>query len=280
VTVASDVDASSAPILTVEDLSIGVASGPPIVQQLSLSIRAGEVLGVVGESGSGKTLTAYAIAGLLPAPLTQQGGRICLEGRSLAALTASERRSLAGARIGMVFQDPLSSFNPVRTIGSMLIESAVRHRGLSRSSARDVAIAALAAVRLPDAERLVDAYPHQLSGGQRQRAMLALARLNAPVLLIADEPTTALDPTVQLQILALLKASAAASALLLITHDLAVAGAMCDRILVMHRGQCVEQGEARRILEAPQHQYTQRLLAAVQSLAGSDSASSRTVSAA
>ena len=179
-----------------------------------------------------------------------------------------------------MFQDPLSSFNPVRTVGSMLIESAMRHRGLSRVAARQEAVAALAAVRLPQAGDLIDAYPHELSGGQRQRAMIALARLNGPALLIADEPTTALDSTVQLQILALLKASVVTSALLLITHDLSVAAAMCERILVMQRGQCVEQGTTQQILEAPQHAYTQRLLAAVQSLAATDAGSVRAVSSA
>jgi ABC-type glutathione transport system ATPase component len=264
------VAASAAPLLAVEDLSIGAPSALPLVQDLSFSIRAGEVLGVVGESGSGKTLTAYAIAGLLPSGLAMQKGRIALDGRSFSTLTSNERRSLAGARIGMVFQDPLSSFNPVRTIGSMLIESGMRHRKLSTTDARAEAIAALNAVRLPDASTLIDAYPHQLSGGQRQRAMIALAGFNGPALLIADEPTTALDPTVQLQILALLKARVASSALMLITHDLSVAAAMCDRIVVMHRGRCVEAGPTQRILEAPEHPYTQRLLAAVQALAGNN----------
>jgi len=264
------VSAPVPPVLAVESLSIGGSSAPPIVQELSFEIRDGEVLGIVGESGSGKTLTAYAIAGLLPMGLAMTKGRIRLQGRALETLTPTERRSLAGSRIGVVFQDPLSSFNPVRTIGSMLVESGVRHRRLSEASARKEAIAALTAVRLADAGSLIDAYPHQLSGGQRQRAMLALACFNGPALLIADEPTTALDPTVQLQILALLKARVASSAMMLITHDLSVAAAMCDRILVMQRGQCVEQGTTRDILENPQHPYTQSLLAAVQSLAGND----------
>jgi ABC-type glutathione transport system ATPase component len=256
----------STPVLRVEDLSIGSSPAQTIVQSLSLTVGRGEVLGIVGESGSGKTLTAYAVAGLLPSGLQMLGGHIRLEDRSLETLPADERRSLAGGRIGMIFQDPLSSFNPVRTVGSMLIESGMRHRALSRAAARREAIAALADVRLPDADSVIDAYPHQLSGGQRQRAMIALARFNGPAVLIADEPTTALDPTVQLQILALLKSSIATSALVLITHDLSVAAAMCDRILVMHRGRCVEEGTAQQILTAPQHAYTQRLLAAVQSL--------------
>lgn len=261
-------ESSRAPILSVDGLTIGTAA-QTIVRGLTFSVRAGEVLGIVGESGSGKTLTAYAIAGLLPPGVSVRRGDIRLDGRSVGELTDAERRALAGRRIGMVFQDLLSSFNPVRTIGSILIEAATRHRNLSPSDARRRAIDALAAMRLPEPQSMVDAYPHQLSGGQRQRAMIALARLNDPVLLIADEPTTALDPTVQLQILALLHASVAASALVLITHDLNVAAAMCDRLLVMHRGECIEQGQAREIMERPQHAYTRQLITAVRSLASS-----------
>src|SRR5262245_52677009 len=175
----------AAPLLTVDDLAIGGALTGLLVDGLSLQLRAGEVLGIVGESGSGKTLTAFAIAGLLPPGLSMLRGRIDLEGRSLEALPAVERRKLAGNRIGIVFQDPLSSFNPVRTVGSLIIDSAMRHQGLSRDAARDEPLGALRAVRLPDPAVAIDAYPHQLSGGQRQRAMIALARLNRPALLIA-----------------------------------------------------------------------------------------------
>jgi ABC-type glutathione transport system ATPase component len=256
---------AAAPILSVERLSIGPAGSAAIVQGVSFAVNGGEVLGIVGESGSGKSLTAYAIAGLLPDNLRVLGGHIALEGRSLETLAPGERRALAGSRIGMVFQDPLSSFNPVRTIGSILMESAMRHRGLSSAAARRDAVAALADVRLPLPQVVVDAYPHQLSGGQRQRAMIALARLNSPALLIADEPTTALDATVQLQILALLKRSVGEGAMVIITHDLGVAAALCDHIVVMHRGQCVESGQAAQILQSPRHAYTQRLLAAAKS---------------
>jgi ABC-type glutathione transport system ATPase component len=259
----------AAPILSVERLSIGPAESAAIVQGVSFAVNRGEVLGIVGESGSGKSLTAYAIAGLLPDNLRVLGGHIALEGRALETLGPSERRALAGSRIGMVFQDPLSSFNPVRTIGSILMESAMRHRGMSSAAARRDAVAALADVRLPSPEVVINAYPHQLSGGQRQRAMIALARLNSPALLIADEPTTALDATVQLQILALLKRSVGQGAMVIITHDLGVAAAMCDRIVVMHRGQCVEAGQAAQILQSPRHAYTRRLLAAAQSLTSS-----------
>ena len=253
------------PILGVQGLTIGLA-GDPIVKDLTFALDAGETLGIVGESGSGKTMTAYAIAGLLPPELRVRAGEISLEGRSLLALAQSERRALAGGRIGVVLQDRLSAFNPVRTIGSILVESAIRHRTVSSAEARAIAIHALASVRLPEPEKLVDAYPHQLSGGQLQRVMIALARLNDPILLIADEPTTALDPTVQLQVLALLKANAARRAMLLITHDLSVAAAMCDRLLVMYRGECIEQGRMRDIVERPQQPYTRQLLSATRAL--------------
>ena len=261
---ASDRGASEA-VLRVEALTI-LSSAHTIVRDLSFTLHAGERLGIVGESGSGKTMTAYAIAGLLPPDIRVSAGVIELQGRSLLDCVKSDRRAMAGKRIGMVLQDRRSSFNPVRTIGSMLIESAMRHRGLSRAAARPVAIEALLSVHLRDAHALVDAYPHQLSGGQLQRAMIALARLNDPVLLIADEPTTALDPLVQLQVLALLDAMSANRALLLITHDLHVAATLCDRLLVMHRGECIEQGPTHRVMDRPQHEYTQQWLAAARSL--------------
>lgn len=257
--------ANAGPVLEVRGLSVSAGSGQRAtrpVHDLSFTVAAGEVLGIVGESGSGKSMTACAIGGLLPAGVYITDGRIELEGRPVQALSAAERRALDGSRIGMVFQDPLSSFNPVRTIGSILIESAKRHQGLSAAQARRRVVAALADVRLPRPDLLVDAYPHQLSGGQRQRAMIALALLNGPSLVIADEPTTALDATVQLQILALLKRGAGSRALLLITHDLAVASAVCDRILVMQRGRRVEEGRTTDLLDAPAHEYTRELLAA------------------
>jgi ABC-type glutathione transport system ATPase component len=253
------------PVLEVDSLSVRAGSGKRAtmpVQDLSFTIAAGQVLGIVGESGSGKSMTAYAIGNLLPEGVAVSAGRIVLEGRPVHSLSPAERRALDGNRIGTVFQDPLSSFNPVRTVGSILVESAMRHQRLPASAARGKVIEALAGVRLPRPDLLVDAYPHQLSGGQRQRAMIALSLLNEPALVVADEPTTALDATVQLRILALLKRSAGSRALLLITHDLAVASTVCDRILVMQRGRCVEQGPTADILDAPVHSYTRELLAA------------------
>ena len=257
--------ALTGPVLAVRGLSVSAGTGQrtaPLVQDLSFTVAAGEVLGIVGQSGSGKSMTAYAIGGLLPTGTHISAGQIELEGRQIDTLSVAERRAVDGSRIGMVFQDPLSSFNPVRTIGSILIESAMRHQRLPTAKARSQVIEALANVRLPRPDLLVDAYPHQLSGGQRQRAMIALALLNGPSLLIADEPTTALDATVQLQILALLKRGAGSRALLLITHDLAVASAVCDRILVMQRGRRVEEGRTTDILDAPVHAYTRELLEA------------------
>ena len=253
------------PVLEVRGLTVDAGSGrraSRLVQELSFTVAAGEVLGIVGESGSGKSMTAFAIGGLLPADVRVSAGVIELEGRPIQDLKPADRRALDGSRIGMVFQDPLSSFNPVRTVGSILVESAMRHRRLPAAEARRRVIAALADVRLPRPDLLVDAYPHQLSGGQRQRAMIALALLNDPSLVVADEPTTALDATVQLQVLALLKRGAGSRALLLITHDLAVASTVCDRILVMQRGRRVEEGRAAEILDAPVHDYTRELLAA------------------
>jgi ABC-type dipeptide/oligopeptide/nickel transport system ATPase component len=251
------------PVLSVVDVAVEAMdrSGPrPLVRGLTLSIAPGEILGVVGESGSGKTVSAFAIAGLLPAALRIAAGEVRLEGRRIDNLSEPELRQIRGGRIGVVFQDPLSSFNPVRTIGSLLVESIRRHQGLTSRAARALAIERLREMRLPGENGSVDAYPHTLSGGQRQRAMIALALVNRPALLIADEPTTALDPTIQLQILALLKREAQGRACMLITHDLAVAAAVCDRIAVMYQGQVVEQGPTAALLGDPRHAFTKRLL--------------------
>ena len=255
-------------VLDIRDLSIEVSekSGPrALVHGLNLSIAKGEILGVVGESGSGKTLSAFAIAGLLPPRVSVAGGEIHLAGRRVDTLSDTDRRPTRGRDVGVVFQDPLSSFNPVRTIGSMLIESVQRHQGAAESVARTRAIEALRQMRLPGENASVDCYPHMLSGGQRQRAMIALALINRPALLIADEPTTALDPTIQLQILALLKREAADRACLLITHDLSVAAAICHRIAVMKDGRLLEEGPTERLLSAPEHPFTQELLASAPS---------------
>jgi ABC-type glutathione transport system ATPase component len=255
-------------MLTVRDLRIG-AGDRPLVHGVSLSVGEGEVLGIVGESGSGKTMTAFALAGLLPVGVTVTGGSAKLRDLELFALVPAERRRIAGDRIGVVFQDPLSSFNPVHRVGAALIESAMRHQNLGRPAARDLAIRALAEVRLPEPELLADAYPHQLSGGQRQRVMIALAGINNPDLLIADEPTTALDATVQRSVLALLQRQAKGRATLLITHDLGVAASLCDHILVLREGAIVEQGPSAALLADPQADYTRALISARRQLSRS-----------
>lgn len=249
--------------LTVSNLRIArVHDDMALVHDLSFSVAPGEVLAIVGESGSGKTLSVFAIAGLLPPALHITAGRISVAGEDVLALDAPTRRARAGSRIGMVFQDPLSAFNPVRRIGTALIESAMRHQGLSQAEARTLATTQLARMQLPAPERMLDAWPHQLSGGQRQRVMIALALLNDPALLIADEPTTALDPTVQRAILRLLKQQAPSRATILITHDLGVAASLATHIMVMRDGRCLESGPTAALLAAPAHEYTRQLIAA------------------
>jgi ABC-type dipeptide/oligopeptide/nickel transport system ATPase component len=249
-----------AAVLQIKDLRLEtVADRRVLIPGLDLTIRRGEIVGLVGQSGSGKTLTCFAVAGLTPPGVRLAGGEIRLEGERIDSLSERQWRGVRGGRIGMVFQDPLSSFNPVRTIGSNLIESARRHRGLDKAAARALAIETLKAMRLPGENGSIDAYPHQLSGGQRQRAMIGLALINQPALILADEPTTALDPTVQLQILALLRRQAHEAAALLITHDIAAAGAVCDRIAVMLEGEIIEEGSTDKVLYAPEHPFTRSL---------------------
>jgi len=252
------------PILEIDDLRI-VFPGPdgrsmPIVDGVGFSLAQGQALGVVGESGSGKTMTALAILGLVPYPGVIASGRIALNGRDLQSLGPRDIAAIRGRDVAMVFQDPASAFNPVRSIGSIIVESIMRHRSLDRAQARAQAIAALRSAGIPSPEIRIDAYPHELSGGMRQRAMIALALVNQPALLIADEPTTALDATVQLQILALLREQAASRALILVTHDLGVAAEVCDRIAVMYHGRIREIGPADAVLSQPNHPYTKALL--------------------
>lgn len=247
-------------VLNIRGLRLeAIADARVLIPNLDLSIRRGEIVGLVGQSGSGKTLTCFAVGGLIPPGVRVADGEIHLEGRRVDNLTETEWRAIRGGRIGMVFQDPLSSFNPVKTVGSILIESARRHRGLSHAAARALAIDTLQAMRLPGPNASVDSWPHQLSGGQRQRAMIGLALINHPALILADEPTTALDPTVQLQILALLRRQAQQAAALMITHDIAAAGAVCDRIAVMLEGEIIEEGPTAQVLYEPKHAFTRNL---------------------
>ena len=232
---------------------------------MSFQIAAGETLGLVGESGSGKSVTAFAILRLLQPPGRITGGRVLFEGRDLLTLSEGEMRQVRGARISLIFQEPMTALNPVMRVGDQIAEALTVHGIASRGDARQRAIELLEAVRITDPAKRVRDYPHQLSGGMRQRVMIAIALACRPPLIIADEPTTALDVTIQAQVLDLLRELKARFnlALLLITHDFGVISEMADRVAVMYKGQLVEQGPVRQILREPQHDYTKALLAAV-----------------
>jgi peptide/nickel transport system ATP-binding protein len=236
-----------------------------VVDSLSFEVPRGGAVGVVGESGSGKSMTSLAIMGLLPKGGTRTGS-IVFDGQDLTQLSGREMRRVRGDRIAMIFQDPLSSLNPYYTVGVQIAEAYRSHRpGVSRREARRIAIEAMDRVHIHDAARRVDHYPHQFSGGMRQRIMIAMALCMDPELIIADEPTTALDVTVQAQILDLLAEIRrdTGAGLILITHDLAVVSEVTDHIVVMRDGHMVERGDVEDIFSDPQHDYTQRLLDAV-----------------
>ena len=257
---------TTSPILEVDNLSLEFHNGPQHVHALdkvSFSLARGETLSLVGESGCGKSVTALAVMGLLPrlgARITS--GHIRLGGTSLVGLPEREMRAIRGNRIGMVFQDPMTSLDPVHTVGMQIAEAVQRHKGAGRQEAYRRARQMLDLVRIPDAGNRLNAYPHELSGGQRQRVMIAMALACDPQLLIADEPTTALDVTVQAQILELideLKTELGMS-VLLITHDLGVVAATADRMMVMYAGRIVEEGPVERLFARPSHGYTAGLL--------------------
>jgi oligopeptide transport system ATP-binding protein len=243
------------------------------VNDLSFSLEAGRILGIVGESGSGKSQTAMAILGLL-ADNASVSGSVTFDGENLLGLKERARRRIRGARIGMVFQDPMTSLNPYLRIGVQMAEVLQTHKGLSRSAALAESRRMLDAVQMPDAADTLRAYPHALSGGQRQRVMVAMALLTQPALLLADEPTTALDVTVQANVLALLADLRRdfGVAIMLITHDVGVVAQLCDETLVMYAGQCMEYGRTASVIEMPSHPYTQGLLAARPTLTGDRSA--------
>ena len=259
-------------LLSVQGLTVAFATGRgPVnaIESIDLTIAPGEILGIVGESGSGKSVTALAIMGLLPRPPARiVGGRILFDG--VDVLTRSERqmRRLRGPGIGMVFQEPMSSLNPVFTIGDQIGETLRAHERLGPAARRARSIALLDRVGIPSAARRLDDYPHQMSGGQRQRVMIAIALACNPRLLIADEPTTALDVTIQAQILDLLLELRAERGMgvMLITHNMGVVAETADRVLVMYSGRVVEQSPAATLFDQPAHPYTSGLLACVPSL--------------
>jgi peptide/nickel transport system permease protein len=254
--------------LDVQDLTVAIRTARGDIHPvdgLSFHVSPGETLAIVGESGSGKSVTAAALMGLLPPAAEPVSGQVTLDGEDLLALSDGQRQRLRGRRMAMVFQDPMSSLNPVHRVGGQIAEAILAHRPMSGSAARAEALALLRRVGIADPERRQDAYPHELSGGMRQRVMIAMAVANQPQLLIADEPTTALDVTVQAQILDLLadlKRDTGMS-LIFITHSLGVVSEIADRVLVMYAGQMVEEGPVAEVFARPLHPYTRALLAAV-----------------
>ena len=254
-------------LLRVEDLvvTLGTRSGDhDIVHGISLQVQPGETLGVVGESGSGKTLTMLAVMRLLSHPLVMRQGSIHLEGEDLTALSDAQMRGVRGRKVAMVYQDPMTSLNPLMRVGDQIVEAMTAH-GVDGDEARRRALETMARVELPDPERTSRAYPHELSGGMRQRALIATALANDPTLLIADEPTTALDVTIQRQILALVKhlSEELHMTTVWVTHDLGVIARLVDRVVVMYGGYIVEDAPVDQIFHAPQHPYTMRLLASL-----------------
>jgi peptide/nickel transport system ATP-binding protein len=253
------------PILEIRDLVTAFATRngeTRPVDDVSLIVERGKTLGIVGESGSGKSMLSLSIMGLVPPPGRIQSGQILLEGTDLTRLTRHAMREVRGDRVAMIFQEPMTSLNPVHTIGFQIVEALRAHRPLSGRDARDEAIAALRKVRIPAPQQRFDEYPHQLSGGMRQRVMIAMALACRPALLIADEPTTALDVTIQAQILDLLQELQAETgmAIILITHDLGVVAQIADQVAVMYAGRMVEHAPVADIFADAQHPYTIGLL--------------------
>lgn len=260
------------PLLLVEDLRI--VFGPPgreqvAVDGVNLRLTEGEVLGIVGESGCGKSLTALSILGLVPKPAGRiDSGRILLRGQDIVKCTNAELNQIRGKEISMIFQEPMTALNPVFKVGEQIAETIRVHEGLSRSHARRRALELLELVGISNPNQRIDEYPHELSGGMRQRVMIAIALACRPKILIADEPTTALDVTIQAQILSLLKELQRefGMAVILITHDLGVVAQVVDRVMVMYAGRTVEQGTVTDVFERPSHPYTKLLLESIPSL--------------
>ena len=261
-----------APVLSVENLTVSVhtsAGWVPIVRDLSIAVDAGETLCLVGESGCGKSITALAVMGLLPRGARVDAGRILIDGRDITRLDEPALRDLRGREFAMIFQEPMTSLNPVLTIGEQIGEALMRHEGLAFAAARQRTLALLERVRIPDAARRISAYPHQLSGGMRQRVMIAMALACRPKLLIADEPTTALDVTIQAQILALIAEirEELGTAVVFITHDLGVVAEVADRVAVLYAGKVVEQSDVFALFDGARHPYTRGLMRSTPRLA-------------
>lgn len=260
------------PILQIKDLKVSFQSGKkflPAVDGVSFELNDGEILGIVGESGSGKSVTSLATMGLIPSPPGKiEKGEILFNGMDLTKLSEKEWRKIRGNQISMIFQEPMTSLNPLFTIGNQLSEGIRIHTNFSKAEAKTRSLDLLRLVGIPRAEGILQEYPHQLSGGMRQRVMIAMAMACNPKMLIADEPTTALDVTIQAQILTLMKElnKKTNTSIIFITHDLGVVAEVCERVIVMYAGQIVEQGDVRTILKNPQHPYTKGLLKSVPNL--------------
>ena len=256
------------PLLEVEDLTVRFTTRDgqvTVLDEVSFTLQPGERISFVGESGCGKSMTALAVMGLLPAMGQVCGGAIRFKGEDLTTVDEARMRQIRGNEISMIFQEPMTSLNPLFTIGRQIAEVLQLHRGLDRAAARARAVELLEAVRIPNAAARVNDYPHQLSGGQRQRVMIAIALACEPEILIADEPTTALDVTVQAEIFALLRdlGSKLQTAIILITHDMGAVAQMAERMLVMYAGRRVEEGRVADIVKAPAHPYTHGLISCV-----------------
>ncbi|NER13186.1 dipeptide ABC transporter ATP-binding protein [Leptobacterium flavescens] len=253
-------------LLTVKDLSIGFKTDGnfrDVVEGISFSLQENEILGIVGESGSGKSVSSLALLGLLPKGISRiSKGEVLFEDRDLTGLPEKDFKLIRGSEISMIFQEPMSSLNPSLSCGFQVMEILLQHTSLSRKQAKEETIALFDKVKLPEPERIFESYPHQISGGQKQRVMIAMAIACKPKILIADEPTTALDVTVQKEIIALLKSlqQETGMSIIFISHDLNLVSEIADRVLVMYKGSIVEQGEAEKVFKEPQHNYTQALL--------------------
>lgn len=260
-------------LLSVQNLCVEFPTRHGVLHALdhvSFTIAPGEVLGVVGESGAGKSLTGASIIGLLDAPGRISGGQIMLEGQRIDQLSEDKMRPIRGRKIGAIFQDPLTSLNPLYTVGQQLVETIVTHLALSSKQARERAIELLEATGIPAARERIDHYPHQFSGGMRQRVVIALALAAEPKLIVADEPTTALDVSIQAQIIELLKdlCRSQGTAVMLITHDMGVIAETADRVAVMYAGRIIEIGPVQDVIQNPSHPYTAGLMRSIPTLDG------------